>query len=277
VTGAVLLSLKDTIDRFGLAAKKSLGQHFLLDSNITAKIARGAGDVRGVTLFEIGPGPGGLTRSLLETDAAKVIAIEKDARCIAALSALQEAYGERFELREEDALRVALTSLAPAPRAIVANLPYNIGTELVIRFLQDLYADPHAYQSITVMLQKEVAERLAASPRSKEYGRLSVLAQFLCNVDLLFDLPPGAFSPPPKVTSTVVRLLPKPHADIALKSLENVTRAAFGNRRKMLRQSLKMLHPDPTAWCEAAGIAATQRAEDLGVEEYVRLVECFCV
>jgi len=267
----MLPTLKETIDRYGLAAKKSLGQHFLLDMNITTKIAQAAGPLAGLHAIEIGPGPGGLTRALLDSDAADVTAIEKDARCIAALGELQPVYGARFSLREEDALTVALPALVPAPRAIVANLPYNIGTELMVRWITEWYHDADAYRSITVMLQKEVAERMVAEAGSKAYGRLSVLTQFVCQAAPVLELPSGAFSPPPKVTSTVIHLTRRTHEPCALEKLERATKAAFGNRRKMLRQSLKSAREDAIAWCEAAGIDPTRRAETLSVEEFVAL------
>lgn len=266
-----LPTIKETIDQFGLATKKSLGQHFLLDSNITTRIAASAGELKDATVIEIGPGPGGLTRALLETDAKQVIAIEKDERCMAALQPLKEHYGERFTLIEADALTVSPVSLCEGPRAIVANLPYNVGTELVTRWITELYHDAQAYRSITVMLQKEVAERITATRGSKEYGRLSVLAQSICTAYPLIELPPGAFSPPPKVTSTVIQLKPKPRAEFPLDALERVTKAAFGNRRKMLRQSLKSLRVDAEAWCGSLGIAPTDRAEQLTVEQFILL------
>lgn len=269
--GVLLPSIKDTIEYHGLAAKKSLGQHFLLDMNITGKIARSAAPLEGVHVIEIGPGPGGLTRALLETDAKQIIAIEKDTRCIAALAVLRSMHGERFVLKEEDALAVSLPSLVPAPRAVVANLPYNIGTELVVRWLTEWYRDADAYRSITVMLQKEVAERIAAPVDTKPYGRLAVLAQFITTPTMLFDLPPGAFSPPPKVHSTVIQLKRRDHEDCALEALEKVTKAAFGNRRKMLRQSLKSVREDAIVWCESVGIDPTRRAETLSVQEFVAL------
>lgn len=266
-----LPSIKETIDVYGLAARKSLGQHFLLDGNITAKIARAAGDVAGVSAIEIGPGPGGLTRALLDTDALRVIAIEKDARCIEALQPLKQHYGERFTLLEADALQTSPLTLCEAPRVIVANLPYNVGTELVTQWLAELYHDAGAYRSITVMLQKEVAERLTAARGTKEYGRLSVLAQAICTAYGVMELPPGAFSPPPKVTSTVIQLKPKARAPFDLKALERVTRAAFGNRRKMLRQSLKSIRVDAEAWCASVNIPPTERAEQLTVEQFIAL------
>jgi 16S rRNA (adenine1518-N6/adenine1519-N6)-dimethyltransferase len=270
-----LASVKDTIDAYGIRTKKSLGQHFLLDTNLTTKIAGIAGDLRGVTVIEIGPGPGGLTRALLDTSASNVIAIEKDERCIAALSPLSQHYGDRFTLHEADALSLSPSSLCTAPRAIIANLPYNIGTELVTRWICELYHDASAYRSITVMLQKEVAERLCACVGSKAYGRLSVLTQSICTAYGVMEVPAGAFSPPPKVTSTVVHITPKPRAEFVLAALERVTKAAFGNRRKMLRQSLKSMRTDAEHWCESAQIDPTLRAEQLTTDQFIALANQF--
>lgn len=265
-----LPSIKQTIVHYGLATKKSLGQHFLLDNTITEKIVRLAGSLDGVHVIEIGPGPGGLTRALLESDAAHVTALEKDVRCIEALQPLLQRYPSRLSLQEADASAVSLAQIGTAPRAIIANLPYNIGTELVIGFLHDLYNDEHAYQKIIVMLQKEVAERIAAPVNTKAYGRISVLAQWLCHCRLLMELPPSVFSPPPKVTSTVLLLTPRTaQRDIAsLNAMERVTKAAFGARRKMLRQSLKSLRPDALEWCAQIGVAPTLRAEALTVAQF---------
>lgn len=268
-----LPSIKQTIELFELASKKSLGQHFLLDNNITEKIVRLAGSLHGVHAIEIGPGPGGLTRALLDSDAQDVTAFEKDTRCIEALAPLQSHYGTRFCLQEADALCLSLPEMIAAPRAIIANLPYNIGTELVIRFLYDVYADAHAYTKIVVMLQKEVAERIAAHTHSKAYGRLSILAQWLCECRIVMELPPSVFSPPPKVTSSVLMMTPrKSGREIAtLDAMERVSKAAFGARRKMLRQSLKSLSTDAIAWCESAGIAPTARAEELSIAQFAAL------
>lgn len=266
-----LPSLKDTIDRHGLAPKKSLGQHFLLDENLIAKIARCAGDLTKCTTIEIGPGPGGLTRALLAAG-ANVVAIEKDARCVAALAELQAVYPGKLGIIEQDALQADLPALTSAPRKIVANLPYNVGTALLIQWLEDA-ACGGAYLSMTLMFQREVAERIWASPSSKAYGRLSVIAQWLCEVTHHFDLPPGAFSPPPKIHSSVITLAPRalPLYPADKKTLERVVAAAFGNRRKMLRQSLKSLNIDAEALLARANIDGTRRAETLSVEEFCRL------
>ncbi|MGH7125592.1 MAG: 16S rRNA (adenine(1518)-N(6)/adenine(1519)-N(6))-dimethyltransferase RsmA [Stellaceae bacterium] len=261
--------LREVIQRFGLAARKSLGQNFLLDLNLIARIARAAAPLEGMNVVEIGPGPGGLTRALLASGAAGVTAIERDRRCIEALQGLVEAYPERLRVIAEDALELDPKSLVPAPRKIVANLPYNIATALLLRWLSDL----DAYQSLTLMFQKEVAARLAAKPRSRAYGRLSVLVQWTARVTMLFDVAPRAFVPAPKVTSTLVRIEPRrePLAPCRREDLERVTAAAFGQRRKMLRQSLKSLGVDPEPVLAAAGIGPTRRAEELSVEEFCAL------
>jgi 16S rRNA (adenine1518-N6/adenine1519-N6)-dimethyltransferase len=261
--------LRDIIARYGLDARKSLGQNFLLDLNLTRRIARGAGTLTGVNVVEIGPGPGGLTRALLLEGARQVTAIERDERCVAALGELEAAFPGRLRIVAADALEVDPASLVPAPRKIVANLPYNIATPLLLAWLRHA----SAYESFTLMFQKEVALRLAAKPRSKDYGRLSVVTQWLCEVQLLFDVPPQAFVPPPKVTSTVVSLVPRaaPLAPCTLEALERVTAAAFGQRRKMLRGSLKTLLPRPEARLAKTGIDPTARAEELPVEAFCAL------
>lgn len=264
---AGLPPLRMVIAQHGLAARKSLGQHFLLDGNITEKIVRLAGDLEGCHVIEIGPGPGGLTRALLASNAVTVTAIERDERCLTALEPFVQAAAGRFRLVAQDALAVDVTQLVPAPRVIIANLPYNIGTELLIGWLRQC----RAIAGMTLMFQREVAERLYAAPDSKPYGRLSVLAQSCCRVEKLFHLPARAFTPPPKVESTVVRFQPLPNApdDTLLKKLEQVTAAAFGQRRKMLRSSLAAIGGETLL--AAAGIAATRRAETLTVQEYLRL------
>ncbi|HEV8015435.1 MAG TPA: 16S rRNA (adenine(1518)-N(6)/adenine(1519)-N(6))-dimethyltransferase RsmA [Stellaceae bacterium] len=261
--------LRDIIRRFELGARKSLGQNFLLDLNLTRRIARTAAPLESANVIEIGPGPGGLTRALLLEGARHVTAIERDPRCIAALAALEAAFPGRLSIVEGDALAIDVASLVPAPRKIVANLPYNIATPLLIRWLGDI----RAYESLTLMFQKEVAERLAAAPGSDAYGRLSVLTQWLCTVRLAFDVPPQAFVPAPKVTSTVVQLIPRaaPLAACDQALLERVTAAAFGQRRKMLRQSLKSLGGDTAALIAAAGVTPTARAEELSVEQFCAL------
>jgi 16S rRNA (adenine1518-N6/adenine1519-N6)-dimethyltransferase len=261
--------LREVIAKYDLTARRALGQNFLLDLNLTAKIARAAGDLADGTTIEIGPGPGGLTRALLNHGARDVIAIERDARCLGALGEIAAAYPGRLTVIEGDALAVDCAKLGGAPRRIVANLPYNIATPLIIKWLQQ----GAAFASLTVMVQKEVADRLIAAPRSKDYGRLSVLTQFLAKPRRLFDLPPRAFVPPPKVTSTVIEILPlaKPAFPARLPDLERVTQAAFGQRRKMLRQSLRTLGGDAEALLASAAIAPTARAEELTVAQFAAL------
>ena len=256
--------LRDVIRRYGLRAHKSLGQNFLLDLNLTARIARAAGELKGARVIEIGPGPGGLTRALLEAG-AEVTAVERDPRCVEALSELVAAYPGRLRIVEADALEARLADLAPAPRKVVANLPYNIATPLLIGWLGDLAGTT----GFTLMFQREVADRLAAKPRTKAYGRLSVITQWLCEVKPQFNLPKDAFTPSPKVMSTVVNLTPRaePQAPAEMKVLERVTQAAFGQRRKMLRASLKPLGLDPAA----VGVEPTARAEELSVTEFCAL------
>lgn len=261
--------LRETIAAHGLDAKKRFGQHFLLDLNLTRRIARAAGSLGGGTTIEIGPGPGGLTRALLLEGAARVVAIEIDPRAIAALRELQAASDNRLEIVEGDALKIDIASLGPPPRKIVANLPYNISAPLLVRWLHA--ADDIA--DMVLMFQKEVVERLVADTRTKDYGRLSVLAQHVCEVSKLFDIAPSAFVPPPKVISSVAHLTPRPKdrrlSD--LKPLERVTAAAFGQRRKMLRGSLAGLFNDPTAVLAALGLKGTARAEELTPADFVRL------
>ncbi|HLG49657.1 MAG TPA: 16S rRNA (adenine(1518)-N(6)/adenine(1519)-N(6))-dimethyltransferase RsmA [Reyranella sp.] len=268
---AALPPLRETIARHGLDARKRFGQHFLLDLNLTRRIARAAQPLDQGTVIEIGPGPGGLTRALLLEGAAKIVAIEVDPRALGALVELQAASDGHLQVIEADALTIDPASLGPAPRRIVANLPYNISTPLLVRWLQQ--AD--AIADMVLMFQKEVVDRLVAQPRTKEYGRLSVLAQHVCEIRRLFDIPASAFVPPPKVTSSVARLTPhraeQRLADLA--PLERVTAAAFGQRRKMLRGSLGGLFSDPVAVLEGLGLSPTARAEELAVADFVRLAE----
>ncbi len=266
---AALPPLRETIAAHGLDAKKRFGQHFLLDLNLTRRIARAAAPLDAGTVVEVGPGPGGLTRALLLEGAANVVAIELDRRAIDALRELEAAANGHLALVEADALQVEPASLGPAPRRIVANLPYNVSTPLLVRWLHA--ADDLA--DMVLMFQKEVVDRLVATPRSKDYGRLSVLAQHVCEVRRLFDIPPSAFVPPPKVVSSVARLTPRPAADrlADLRPLERVTAAAFGQRRKMLRGSLAGLFGDPTAVLTDLGLSPTARAEELSVADFVRL------
>ena len=261
--------LREVIARHGLGARRALGQHFLLDLNLTARIARAAGELGRATVIEIGPGPGGLTRALLQAGARRVVAVERDERCIAALQELAAAYPGRLELIAADALTVDVAALGPAPRKIVANLPYNIATALLLQWLPTI----RAFERLTLMFQKEVAARLVGRPRSKDYGRLSVVTQWLAETRRLFDIPARAFVPPPKVTSTVVELVPRPAPLCAaeLADLERVTAAAFGQRRKMLRQSLRSLTPDVGALLAAAQVPETARAEELSIEQFCAL------
>ncbi len=254
--------LRDVINSLGLRAKKSLGQNFLFDLNLTGKIARLADDLDKTTVIEIGPGPGGLTRSLLAAGAKKVIAIEHDPRCHKALAQISEAYPGRLDIVEADALKVELSSLCPAPRQIVANLPYNIATPLLIKWLRDI----DNFEKLTLMFQKEVADRITAKPKSKAYGRLSVICQWLCHAEQEFDISREAFTPPPKVTSTVISLTPRkePLAAAEWGKLEKVTASAFGQRRKMLRASLKSYNLN----FEELQIIETARAEELTVEQF---------
>ncbi|WP_374304455.1 16S rRNA (adenine(1518)-N(6)/adenine(1519)-N(6))-dimethyltransferase RsmA [Ferrovibrio sp.] len=261
--------LREVIAQHDLAARKALGQNFLLDLNLTRKIARAAMPWAADTVIEIGPGPGGLTRALLLEGAPRVIAVERDERCIAALQPLMAAAGGRLIVHPGDALETEFATLAPPPWQVVANLPYNIATPLILNWV----AHAEQFSRITVLVQKEVAERLAAKPGGKTYGRLSVAAQWRCSVRMLFDIGPKAFVPPPKVTSTLVELQPRvrPLAEADLHKLERVTAAAFNQRRKMLRAALKPLWADADARLQSAGIDPTRRAETLSIEEFCAL------
>ena len=265
--------LREVIERHGLQAKKALGQNFLFDLNLTGKIARTAGDLSDATVIEVGPGPGGLTRALLANGARQVIAIERDERCLAALAEISDHYPGRLEIVSGDALKTDFAALADGgaggPVKIIANLPYNIGTELLVRWLT-VGEWPPFYASMTLMFQREVAQRIVATPGSDAYGRLGVLAGWRTQARIAFDVPPQAFTPPPKVTSSVVHLEPRATPlPTDVKKLGRVTEAAFGQRRKMLRQSVKSLGGE--ALLERAGIDPTRRAETLSVEEFVRL------
>jgi 16S rRNA (adenine1518-N6/adenine1519-N6)-dimethyltransferase len=268
--------LRDVIKRYDLRAKKSLGQNFLLDLNLTDKIARAAGPLEDVTVIEIGPGPGGLTRAMLEAGAQHVIAIEQDERCLGALEEISSVYPGRLEVIFGDALALDLAALGDGPVKIVANLPYNIATALAIGWLTREPWPPF-YQSMTLMFQREVAHRLTAMPRTKAYGRLSVLTQWRCEVEKMFDIDPRAFTPVPKVTSSVVTFTPiqNPLPAGPPGTLERVTKAAFGQRRKMLRASLKSLTADPIVLLELAGIKETSRAEELDISAFCRLANLF--
>ncbi len=262
--------LREIIERHGLQARKALGQNFLLDLNLTGKIARTAGDLSQATVIEVGPGPGGLTRALLFNGARRVVAIERDDRCLSALAEISDHYPGRLEVISGDALKADFSALAPGEATkIVANLPYNVGTELLVRWLT-VGQWPPFYASMTLMFQREVAERIVAKPGSSAYGRLGVLAGWRTEATIAFDVPPQAFTPPPKVTSSVVHLVPRAAplpADV--NRLARVTEAAFGQRRKMLRQSIKGLGGE--ALLNKVGIDPTRRAETLSVEEFVAL------
>jgi 16S rRNA (adenine1518-N6/adenine1519-N6)-dimethyltransferase len=264
--------LREVIRRHDLRARKSLGQNFLLDLNLTARIARAAGPLDGVTVIEVGPGPGGLTRALLAEGARRVIAIERDARAIAALEEIAAHYPGRLTVIEGDALDFdPRPHLDGGPARIVANLPYNIATPLLVGWLT---AEPWPpwYDRMVLMFQREVAERIVAQPGGKTYGRLSVLAGWRTQAKILFDIAPSAFVPPPKVVSSVVQLLPRTEpAACDAGALQRVTEAAFGQRRKMLRQSLKSLGADSLALLDAAEIEPTARAEEISVDGFVRL------
>ena len=264
--------LREVIHRHGLKARKSLGQNFLLDLNLTARIARAGGPLAGVTVVEIGPGPGGLTRALLAEGAARVIAVERDERAVAALAEIAARYPGRLSVIAGDALDFdARPLLGDGPARVIANLPYNIATALLVRWLS-VEPWPPWYDSLVLMFQREVAERIAASPGAKSYGRLAVLTGWRTEAKILFDVSAAAFVPPPKVTSSVVRLVPREQPlPCERAALERVTEAAFGQRRKMLRQSLRTLGQDPRPLLAAAGIAETARAEDIPVEGFVAL------
>lgn len=270
--------LREVIARHGISARRGLGQHFLLDLNLTARIAAAGGDLRGYTVIEIGPGPGGLTRALLATAAKSVIAVERDRRCVDALQELADAYPDRLHVVHGDALDIDELALSRAlgaegPYKIVANLPFNIATALLVKWLKRI----RDYHSLTITLQKEVAGRLCARPRTKEYGRLTVMTRWLCAPRPMFDIAPQAFTPPPKVTSTVVCLTPlaQPIAPVSWGDLEHVTRAAFGQRRKMLRTSLKSLEVDTAALIACAGVSPRARAEELDTAAFCALARAY--
>jgi len=264
--------LRDVIATHELAAKKSLGQNFLLDLNLTAKIARLAGDLTGADVLEIGPGPGGLTRGLLAEGARRVLAIEKDPRCMPALAEIGDAYPGRLKTINGDALDVNPLEHLTAPIKIAANLPYNVGTELLVRWLTPPEWPPF-WESLTLMFQREVAQRIVAEPGSKAYGRLALLAQWRTDPRIVLELPPEAFSPPPKVNSAVVHLtaLPTPRFPADPGVLNKVVAAAFNQRRKMLRSALKSVSPDIEDHLNAVGIKPTERAEQVGLEAFCAL------
>lgn len=263
--------LRDVIREHHLRAEKSLGQNFLLDQNITDKIVRLSGQFDGLTAIEIGPGPGGLTRSLLASPAAKVIAIEFDERAVNAMTDLKSVYGDKLSIIHGDAMQTDITDIAGPPRAIVANLPYNISVVLLAKWLELIRADRQVVNFMALMFQKEVADRILAEHGSKTYGRISVMAQWLCTVKRLFDLPPSAFTPPPKVKSTVVQFIPRTLEANAppFEIMEKILAAAFNQRRKMVRSSLSEFADA----MEQAGTDQTRRAEDLSVADFVKIAK----
>ncbi len=264
--------LREVIAAHGLSARKSMGQNFLLDLNITAKIARVPGDLSGADVLEVGPGPGGLTRALLAQGARRVLAIEKDARCLAALDQIAAAYPGRLEVLNADALLVDSTRYLTAPIRVVANLPYNIGTELLVRWMTPATWPPF-WESLTLMFQREVADRIVAEPGSKAYGRLAILVGWRADARIALTLPPEAFTPAPKVHSAVVHItrLPEPRYPADAGTLSRVVAAAFGQRRKMLRASLRGLAPDIEDRLRAVGIDPTARAEEISIEGFCAL------
>ncbi|MDE2385400.1 MAG: 16S rRNA (adenine(1518)-N(6)/adenine(1519)-N(6))-dimethyltransferase RsmA [Alphaproteobacteria bacterium] len=264
--------LREVIEAHGLSANKALGQNFLFDLNLTRRIARAAAPLTGCTIVEIGPGPGGLTRALLAEGATRVVAVERDERALPALAEIAAHYPGRLEVIHGDALQVDLPARISGPAKIVANLPYKVGTPLLIGWLaQEPW--PPWYSSLTLMFQKEVALRIAAAPGSEAYGRLSVISQWRCEAKRLFDVNRSAFTPPPKITSSIVQLIPRTKCEPAcsVAALERVTAAGFGQRRKMLRQSLKAVFAKPEAVLEELGLDPTARAEELAVADFARL------
>tara|TARA_A200000159_G_scaffold154872_1_gene168126 strand:+ start:2686 stop:3519 length:834 start_codon:yes stop_codon:yes gene_type:complete len=266
--------LKDVISKHKLSAKKSLGQNFLLDLNLTSKIARYAGNLEQSDVLEIGPGPGGLTRSLLNEGARKVVAIEKDTRCIAALEEVQTRFTGKLKIVEGDALSTEVRQYLTHPVQIIANLPYNIGTELLVRWLNST-TWPSFWQSMTLMFQKEVANRIVASPGSKAYGRLSVMAQWRCNTKIAFNIPATAFTPPPKVESSIVHFeaLKEPRFPAEVNKLEFVVSKAFNQRRKMLRGALKGHFKNVEEGLLSIGVVPTKRAENVTIQEFCLMAQ----
>ena len=264
--------LREVIAAHGLKAKKSLGQNFLLDLNLTARIARAAGDLSSADVLEVGPGPGGLTRGLLAEGARHVLAVEKDSRAIGALAEIAAHYPGRLGVLNADALEIDAEARLTPPIKVVANLPYNVGTELLVRWLTPDQWPPF-WESLTLMFQKEVAARIVAKPGSKAYGRLAILAQWRTDPRLVMELPPEAFTPPPKIHSAVVHFvaLPEPRFPAPAEGLQRLTATAFQQRRKMLRASLKGLHPEISDLLESVGIPPTARAEEIDVERFCAL------
>lgn len=276
MTEPELPPLREVIARHRLSARKGLGQSFLLDLNLTRRIARAAGPLKGFTVYEVGPGPGGLTRALLAEGAERVVAVERDARFAPPLDELATSYPGRLEIVTEDALSVDEPALlGPGPARIVANLPYNVGTALFVKWMTGAW--PPWWASLTLMFQREVAERLVARPGGKAYGRLSVLAQWRADARILFNIPAAAFTPPPKVASALVQIVPRAPAiaNVSARALERVVEAAFHQRRKMLRAALKGLTSDAEALLAAAGLDPTQRAEQVDIAGFCRLARAW--
>jgi 16S rRNA (adenine1518-N6/adenine1519-N6)-dimethyltransferase len=269
--------LREVIAAHGLQARKSLGQNFLFDLNLTRRIARAALPFGGFTIVEIGPGPGGLTRAILAEGAPRVIAVERDARALAALAEIAAHYPDRLQVIHGDALEIDWQQLVRGPAKIVANLPYNVGTQLLTTWVA-ADAWPPWFSSLTLMFQKEVAQRIVAAVGTNHYGRLSILCNWRCQTRLLFDINRGAFTPPPKITSSLVQLMPKtaPVPSCRVDLLERVTAAGFGQRRKMLRSSLRAAFDDPVAVLQKLGIDPEKRAEELAVEDFARLALELC-
>lgn len=269
-----LPSIQNIVKEYDLAAKKSFGQNFLFDLNLTSKIVRAAGSLKDCTVIEVGPGPGALTRSILQSDVKQVFAIEMDKRCIEALEDyLVPASDGRLKIIEDDALKNKLYNEISGKIKIIANLPYNISTELLFKWLDDA----NKFESMTLMFQKEVAMRICAKPRTKSYGRVSIKTQWLCDVEKLFDISPKAFFPPPKVTSSIVKIIPrtKPLYEADEKDLDIICKAAFGQRRKTLRASLKQITKDPLALLKEAGIDDNRRPEELSISEFCSLARTY--
>ncbi|AIL65015.1 Ribosomal RNA small subunit methyltransferase A [Rickettsiales bacterium Ac37b] len=268
----ILPTTNEIIKLYNLNPNKKLGQNFILDPNFNSRIVKAAGELSNYVVLEIGPGPGGLTRALLEANALKVVAVEYDFRCIEALKPLQEKYGHRLEIFNFDALNITETELVPKNSKIVANLPYNIATELLFKWLEQ----KTLFSSMTLMFQKEVAMRIQASPGSKLYGRLSVMSQFYCDVEYQFDVPPSLFFPQPKVTSGIINLVPKRQLpEIDAKLLSYICKVVFGQRRKVLSNSLKQLTNKPIELLQECNISASKRPEELSLEEFCTLTRAY--
>lgn len=266
-----VLTLKEVVLKYNIAPTKKLGQNFLFDLNLTRKIASFAGDLTKNMIIEVGPGPGGLTRSIIERGAMNLVVIERDIRCIAALEELQSMHPGILHIINDDALTLKEEDIISKKAKIIANLPYNIATTLLFKWLHKI----ELFESLTLMFQKEVAMRIAAKPRTKEYGRLSVAAQFLCDIEVNFDIPPTAFFPPPKVTSTVITLTPKktPYLDVTFAEIENITKILFANRRKMLRSAMKTNFVNGEDILADAKIEGTRRAEELDIEDFCTIIK----